>query len=279
MSDPYIVLGLQRGASAEDIKRAYRKLSLQHHPDRNGGSAESTAMFQKITEAYEKLTNPQPMPQQMPPGFGVPREVTPEELMRMFANGGFQGFFNHPGMQARMQRPVPIVKNVTITMQQAFTGCSLPIDVDRWIMEDGVRRMETETIYVRVPEGVDSNEILICRGKGNMIDQSNVGDVKVFIKVEPEVGFERHGLDLVYRREISLKEALCGFSFDVKHISGKSYRINNNRGNVVSLSSRKTIGGLGFARDGHTGSLIIEFIVAMPSKLTEDQIAQIEKIL
>lgn len=279
MSDPYTVLGLSRGASAEDVKRAYRKLSLQHHPDRNGGSAESTATFQKITEAYEKLTNPEPVPPQMPHGFGGPREVTPEELMRMFATGGFQNFFTHPGMQARMQRPVPIVKNVTVTMQQAFTGCSIPVDVERWTMEGNVKKLETETMYVRVPEGVDSNEILICRGKGNVIDPNNVGDVKVFIKVEPEVGFERRGLDLVYKREISLKQALCGFSFDVKHLSGKSYRINNSRGNVVSLSSRKTIGGLGFSRDGHTGSLIIEFTVAMPSKLTEEQVAQIEKIL
>lgn len=285
MSNPHEVLGIKHGASSEEIKRAYRKLSLQHHPDKNGESKESTEMFQKITDAYEQLTNPQQRQQfhNVPksfggPGFG-PIEVTAEELMRMLATGGFQNIFNHPGMQARMQRPMPIIKHLSITMQQSFTGCSLPLDVERWIMEGDIKKLESETIYVNIPEGIDSNEILICRNKGNVIDPNNIGDVKVFIKVSQEPGFERRGLDLVYNREITLKQALCGFAFDLKHLSGKSYRINNNRGNVVSLSSRKTINGLGFTRDGHVGSLIIEFNVAMPNKLTEEQIVQIEKIL
>ena len=76
-----------------------------------------------------------------------------------------------------------------------------------------------------------------------------------------------------------MKQSLCGFSFDIKHLSGKSYRINNKRGNVIALSSTKTIGNLGFIRNGHTGSMIVEFIVDMPSHLSEEQVEVLENIL
>ena len=76
-----------------------------------------------------------------------------------------------------------------------------------------------------------------------------------------------------------MKQALCGFSFDIKHLSGKSYRINNKRGNVIALSSTKTIANLGFVRNGHTGSMIVEFLVDMPGNLSEEQVDVLEKIL
>lgn len=279
MSDPYNVLGIERGSNTEHVKRAYRKLSLEHHPDRNGGSAESTEKFQHITAAYEKLINPKHNIHNEPVNMFTKKEITPEELMRIFATQHFPDIFNNLELHTRKQIPMTIVKNITITLQQAFTGCCVPLDIERLIIEGNIKKQETETIYINIPEGVDNNEILICRGKGNMIDQINIGDVKVFVKVEPVSGFERRGLELVHRREITLKQALCGFSFDIKHLSGKSYRIKNNKGNVVSVGSNKTYCGLGFTRDGHTGPLLIEYSIIMPSALSEEQIESLDKIL
>ena len=281
MSNPYDILGIDKNASKEDIKRAYRKLSLEHHPDRNGGSEESTKKFQEINAAYERLTNQQNNINTNTNTNNVftGQDINVNDLMKMFARGGIPEFFKSPGMQSRMHRPVPIIKTITITMEQAFTGCSIPLDIERWILENNIRKQETETIYVDIPQGIDKNEIIIIREKGNVIDTSNIGDVKIFVNIDNSEYFERRGLDLIYKQIITLKQALCGFSFDIKHLSGKSYRINNKRGNVITLSSTKTIGKLGFIRNGHTGSMIVEFIVDMPSNLSEEQVAVLENIL
>lgn len=279
MSNPYDILCIDKNASKEDIKRAYRKLSLEHHPDRNGGSEESTKKFQEINAAYERLTNQQNNINTNTNNVFTGQDINVNDLMKMFARGGIPEILKSSGMQSRMQRPVPIVKTITITMEQAFTGCSIPVDVERWILENNTRKKETETIYVDIPRGVDKNEIIIIREKGNVIDTGNMGDVKIFVNINNSEYFERRGLDLIYKQIITLKQSLCGFSFDIKHLSGKSYRINNKRGNVIALSSTKTIGNLGFIRNGHTGSMIVEFIVDMPSHLSEEQVEVLENIL
>ena len=281
MMDPYYILGIDKKSSKEDIKRAYRKKSLEHHPDRNGGSEESTKKFQEINAAYERLTNLNQMNNINSYANNVftEQDINVNELMKMFSMGGIPEFFKSAGMQSRMQRPVPIVKNITITLEQAFTGCAIPVDIERWILEDNTRKKESETIYVDIPQGVDKNEIIIIKEKGNVIDTTNIGDVKIFVNIESSEYFERKGLDIIYKHVITLKQALCGFSFDIKHLSGKSYRINNKRGNIVALSSSKTITNLGFARNGHTGSMIVEFIVDMPTHLSEEQLCVLENLL
>ena len=279
MINHYHILGIDKNASKEDIKRAYRKKSLEHHPDRNGGSEESTKKFQELNEAYERLINQQNNINTNTSDVFTGQDINVNELMKMFARGGIPELFKSSGMQSRMHRPVPIVKTITITMEQAFTGCSIPIDIERWILENNIKKQETEAIYVDVPEGVDNNEIIIIREKGNVIDAENIGDVKIFVIIDSSEYFERRGLDLIYKQIISLKQALCGFSFDIKHLSGKYYRINNKRGNVIALSSTKTIANLGFVRNGHTGSMIVEFLVDMPGHLSEEQVDVLEKLL
>ena len=67
MSDPYSVLGVRRGASSEELHDAYRRLVKKHHPDRNGGSAESTRRFQEIQQAYEAVRSGRVKPRPAPP--------------------------------------------------------------------------------------------------------------------------------------------------------------------------------------------------------------------
>ena len=116
-----------------------------------------------------------------------------------------------------MNKPIPIIKTIVITLEQSYSGCSIPVEIERWIIENGVKKQETETLYVQIPKGSDSNEIMIYRNKGNMISPGNIGDVKVIIKLQGHSIYQRHGLDLIYNKNITLKEALCGLSFDIKH--------------------------------------------------------------
>tara|TARA_B100000902_G_C27227957_1_gene873224 strand:- start:86 stop:985 length:900 start_codon:yes stop_codon:yes gene_type:complete len=299
MSDPkgfYSSLELEPGALPEDIKKAYRRLSLAYHPDRNPNDATATAKFQKISEAYQVLEDPTKKQQydmaatnpfvQM--GFaGNTGGINPEDIINnLFANGMFGGkahIFHMGGpipnsFAQKFSKPAPIIKKITISLEQSFTGCNIPIEVERWV--EGARSVrEKETLYVPIPRGIDDNEIIVLKDKGNSLSDSNKGDIKVFVSVRNDTEFERNGLDLLYNKVITLKEALCGFKFDLNYIDGRTFRINNDNGNVITPNYKKLIPKLGITREKHQGNLIIAFTVTFPDSLTREQIDEIKKII
>jgi len=323
--DFYKILEVDEKASADDIKKSYRKLSLKYHPDRNQGNVEATKMFQKISEAYETLGNEEKrqeynMMRNNPFFGGVHHNGSQfqdmDDLFSMFfggVQGPFQGMHMHtqgfphqqqgfpPGMagifsggipggnirifrngvqvNSMMDKPQPIVKNIEISMEQVLSGCKLPIEVERWVLENGNKVIENVTIYVEIFKGIDSNEIIVLKDQGNVLNDMCKGDIKIFVKVVNHPRFERKGLDLIYIHSISLKDALCGFTFELKHLNGKSYTINNKSGNIIPPNYEKIIANMGLTREEHIGSLIIYFKVNFPETLTELQITELSKIL
>ena len=183
------------------------------------------------------------------------------------------------GFQQALNKPVPIVKSLQITMSQVLSGVSLPLEIERWIMENGNKIYEKETIYVDVPKGVDDNEMIVLRDRGNVINDQCKGDIKITILVQNNTAFKRSGLDLILDKTISLKEALCGFSFELAHINGKSYTLNNGKGNVVPIGYSKVYNNMGLTRGEHTGNMIIHFNIQFPEKLTDEQIAGLNSLL
>tara|TARA_B110000037_G_C17047889_1_gene476499 strand:- start:687 stop:1337 length:651 start_codon:yes stop_codon:yes gene_type:complete len=201
-----------------------------------------------------------------------------------FLNGsvGMRGAQNMRHMYFKrntIQKPVSIVKTIEIDIEKAYTGCTLPVEIKRMIVEGNIQREEMETLYVPIPEGIDDNEIILLKERGNIIDESNKGDIKIFIKIKNNTEFTRNGLDLTFHKTISLKEALCGFSFDLKYIDERTFKINNGNGNVISANYKKMIPSMGMKREDHTGNLIINFNVTFPERLTEEQVKIIEDIL
>ena len=316
MNNLYEILGVQETASQEDIKKAYRKLSLQYHPDRNNNSSESTIKIQSINSAYETIGDEQKRRQyDMQSKFqfagggggggggGRPffttshnSDFNPADILNFVSNNFFGGngggikidgngirvggnVFNMDNLKQRLAKPTPIIKTETITIQKAYTGYNMPIEITRWILENDVKREETETIYIPIPRGVDNNEIIILREKGNILSENNKGDIKVFIKIQNDTEFIRNGLDIILNKTISLKNALCGFVFDMTYLDGRNFKINNNVGNIIANNHHKVIQGLGMKRDEHIGNLIINFTVTFPDKLTEEQIEALQKIL
>jgi len=309
MEDYYKILGVQSNSNSDDIKKSYRKLSLRHHPDRGGDAND----FKKINEAYQTLGNPEKKRmydmQKSNPLFGGMSDVpgNPEDIFNMMFGGGgggmpfpFGAMGGMPGMgmpQVRifhngrpvnmphMNKPAPIVKSIEITLEQAYTGVNHPLKLEKWVMEENVKKIEQETIYVEIKPGIDNNEIIILRNRGNMLSENNIGDVKLFIKVVNNTEFTRDGLDLLLTKEITLKEALVGFQFDFKHLSGKTYTINNKTGKVVTPSFVKEVPNMGMKRTRPhpasplVGNLLICFNINYPSTMTEEQCKQLEKIL
>ena len=155
----------------------------------------------------------------------------------------------------------------------------MPIEITRWILENNVKREETETIYLPIPAGIDNNELIILKEKGNILSDTNKGDIKVFIKIQNDSDFIRNGLDLVLNKTITLKDALCGFVFDMNYLDGRIFKINNVGGNVISNNYNKVLPGYGMKREEHVGNLVINFTVSFPEKLTEEQINKLREIL
>jgi DnaJ family protein A protein 2 len=164
-------------------------------------------------------------------------------------------------------------------MEQVLTGSTIPLEIERWILENGIKVHENETIYVTVPQGIDDNELIILRDKGNIVNEQIKGDVKVFVKIINETEFKRSGLDLILEKNISLKDALCGFTFEIKFINGKSYTLNNNKGNIIPPEYKKVYPNMGLTREEHKGNMIIHFHIDFPEKLTDEQIAKIAEAL
>ena len=178
-----------------------------------------------------------------------------------------------------MQKPTPVVKTLNINMEQVLNGATVPLDVERWVIENGLKVHETETIYTSVPQGIDDGEIIILREKGNVLNENQKGDVKVFVKVLNNTNFKRSGLDLVLEKTISLKDALCGFSFEIKYINGKSYTLNNNKGNIIPPEYEKIYPNMGLTRGDHKGNMIIHFHIDFPETLSINQIEKLTEIL
>lgn len=313
MSDYYNVLGIAENASKEDIKKAYRSLQMKWHPDRNHGNQEASNMTQKINEAYETLSDPGKRQEyddgrnnpflKMAHGHpGGAMDVPMDDIISMLF-GGIPGMSGIPGMHGMpggarihvfnasggggvpmgfhqaLQKPTPVMKTLHVTMEQVLSGATIPLDIERWVIENGIKVHEQETIYVSVPQGIDDGEIIVLRDKGNVASEHQKGDVKVFVKVTNETEFKRSGLDLIYDKKISLKESLCGFSFDINYLNGKSYTLNNNKGNIIPPEYKKVYPGMGLTRNEHKGNLIIHFHVDFPESLSIEQIDRLKEVL
>ena len=150
--------------------------------------------------------------------------------------------------------------------------------MERWLLQKQQKTVEKETIYVKIPQGIDNGEIIIVSDKGNVVSDTCKGDIKLFIKIDNNTQFKRRGLDLILDKKITLKEALCGFSFEIKYLTGKSYAITNNAGHIIHPGYNKVIPNMGITRSGQTGNLVIIFEVEFPDKLSSETVAEFSKI-
>ena len=325
MSNLYDVLGVSESASQEDIKKSYRKKSLVNHPDRGGDAEKFKEISEAYETLGDKQKREMYDMQRKNPfmnhGFGgIDETQAHEEILKAFLGGngagglfgGGNGFFGMPGGirvsmngvpmgggrnadrmggihifrngQPVQQRPNDLELSLKITLNQAYLGSNVPLEIERTIIKYNEKRREKEVIYLDIPIGIDNNEIITLKEKGDIINDIK-SDVKVTIKVTNDTNFERKGMDLIYEKEISLKESLIGFNFFIKHLSGKDYTINNNTGRVVTNAHVNVIKNMGMRRVKNkseppiTGDMIIKFKVMYPEVITPEQRKIISEIL
>ena len=205
--DHYQTLGIARGATPDEIKKAYRKLASQHHPDKGG----DTAMFQKIEEAYRTLSDPEkrqqydnPMPQGMH-GFPFGFNTNGVDLNNLFG----QMFGQHP--QQRQQQGQMFRTVVSITLDEACKGLS-------------------HILRIQTPTGPKAANIDIPKGihQGDQIRYDKIIDGATLIvefKIQPHLRFERKGNDLYANHQISVLDLIVGGSFEFTTLSGKTFEV------------------------------------------------------
>jgi DnaJ-class molecular chaperone len=148
------------------------------------------------------------------------------------------------------------------------------------MMNDGHREMEEETIPVTIPMGADDGMILCIKNSGNII-QNVCGDVKICIQIKNDTEFGRNGNHLTFHKQITLKQALCGFQFEIIHLNNKKLVFDNLKTKqIIDPNYKKVIPNMGMqSPSGETGNLIIQFEISFPKSLTPEQMECLESCL
>ncbi len=279
--DYYSTLGLQRNASEDDIKKAYRKMAMKHHPDRGGNEA----TFKQISEAYEILSDPQkkqmvdmgvdPKAQNM--GGGPRHQQGPFEFH--FNTGNFEDVFSNFGFGGggfgfgrQPQRNKTININVDLSLEDVLKGKELDAEL-------AVPNGKKKIINISIPAGIEGGQQIRYQGMGdNAIPGIPPGDLIVNIRVAPHPVFRREGDSLVVEKNVSVWDAMLGCNLNLQTLDGKNLNITVPPGTQPEtvLSCRNE--GLPNMRSRHRGNLLIKIKVVVPKNLTANQITAIENL-
>ena len=289
----YNILNLSKNANINDIKKAYRQLSIKFHPDKN--KICDPEQFNKINEAYSKLLEKYNTNEKYNIN-GMNNDVEKYQTNDLvnnandLANANANDLANANNANANntilkysylsSNNSEDITINLNINFNEAYTGCNKPIVVNRKIIVNNVIGHEKETLYIPIPKGIDANEIIALPNKGNVYISNGVisySNIKILICLIKNEIFERNGLDIIFIKTITLKEALLGFTFNLNHINNKNFKVTCSE--VINFNYEKLIPNMGFIRDTFVGNLIIKFNIIFPITISQESKKLLEKIL
>jgi len=265
MTDHYTTLGVNKQATPDEIKKAYRKLASQHHPDK-GGDKEK---FQEIQSAYAILSdeqkraeydNPQPQWNNAGGGFGGF-----EDILRNF--GGFGDIFGHRAQHFHQpQRNRTLNLQTAVTLEEAFSGKELVANIQ---LPSG----REQIINVKIPAGVNDGTILRLREIGDDT-YTNItrGDVHLSVTVVPHAVFARQGDDLVKEITVDALDAILGTDITVNTIDGRTLNVTIKEGTQPgTILSAQGYGMPNMHDNNFKGRLLLPIKIIIPTNLTDNQ--------
>lgn len=281
--DYYKVLGLDKNATDEDIKKAYRKLARKHHPDLNPNDKEAHIKFQQINEANEVLSDPEKRKkydaygehwkqadqfEQARQQQGRPGAQRQEDFTGDFGEDRFSDFFESL-FGSRAERGGS--RNVK------FRGQDYNAELHLSLRDAAETRQHTldlngKKVRITVPAGVEDGQIIKLRGHGGPgVNGGPPGDLYITFVIADDPKFKRVGNDLLTTVDIDLYTALLGGEVTIDTFSG---RLKLKVKPETQNNTKVRLKGKGFPvykKEGHAGDLIVTYTVKLPTNLTEKE--------
>lgn len=284
--DYYEVLGVSKNASDDEIKKAYRKLAVKYHPDRNPGDKEAEAKFKEINEAHEVLSDKQKRARYDQFGHAGVGGASGGAYSGFGGGNPFSGgAFNFNGQTfnfdfggggafddilgslfgfgsagaRRPRRGADYQTNATLTFEEAIFGVTKTVTVDG------------ASLKVKIPAGIDDGMSIRLRGKGGAAPEGGEpGDLYVRVRVKPHKSLTREGAIILSEHTIDMVDAALGCEIEVETVDGvvtMKVPAGTQSGTPFKLSGH----GVPFRADGDRGPHIVTVIVETPKNLSKKQ--------
>jgi DnaJ-class molecular chaperone len=284
MSDFYKILGVEKSASEEEIKKAYRKLAKEHHPDRNTNKEAAEAKFKEINEAYDTLSNKEKremydMGSTKPNGFsGYNSKRSGFSNSYGYASSQFEDVFadifgtGRPDLEeilrarARQFHNMDYTVNLNVTLEDIFYGAEKEIALKT---PDGTGKR----LKVSIPKGIKSKHKIILKGEGARQNTNlPAGDLIVTIQEVKHHFYERDGDNLRACVEVSPLELLLGTSIIIKTLEGADINLKIPEGANPNKALKITEKGMVCYGSEKRGDIIISLKVKPLKLLDEDRL-------
>ena len=266
--DLYTILGVKKSDSEDVIKKQYRKLSKELHPDATKGDKKLEERFKEVSEAYEVLSDPKKRAE-----YNEMRDLYKSGGMRggpmggaggFQGGGGFQDIFGGGGDPQDIfstlfgggrrgpSKGADLQTEATISFRDSINGSEINLRLDR------------ETITTRVPAGVKDGSKIKLKGRGAP-GQAGPGDLFVIIHVTKHPVFTRDEENLLMTLPVTFAEAALGADIAVPTIDGEEVKVRLAPGTPNGKILR--VKGRGITRNHHTGDLLITIDVVVPQRV------------
>lgn len=260
MQDHYKILGVDRNASPDAIKKAYRKLASLYHPDKEGGSK---TKFQEVEAAYRTLSDPNLRAQYDnpspfgPQGFqGFHQHNSPFDLDGIFSMFGAR--FHNQGFQPRQRAQMQL----WVTLQDIAEGGSRTISVGT---QHGAHAVEID-----IPRGIED---------GDSVQYPGVGpggiDLIITFRIHPNPKFQRYGQNLIVEQSVSIWDLILGCEIDITDILNNKLRLNIEPG--TQPGSMLRLRGRGLTGRGPDGDLLVKIQAEIPKIIHPEILDAIER--
>jgi DnaJ-class molecular chaperone len=297
----YELLGVARDADTDAIRKAYRKLARQHHPDLNPGDEAAEERFKQVSRAWEVLEDPEKRRNydefgeaSLEGGFDADRARRAREAFGARFGGGPQGgsagdefsfgdlddvlgrFFGGGGRRGGFSMPgADLEAGLELDFEEAIRGGEKRLVIGRPDASGGV---SNETLTVRIPPGVDTGGTLRIPGKGGHgVGGAPPGDLRVSLRVRPHRLFQREGRDLSLDLPVHLREATLGARIEVPTLDGRAtLTIPPGTDGGTRLHMRGK--GVPDPRGGKAGDLLVRVRIRVPRGLDADAAASLEAL-
>ncbi|WP_163336662.1 DnaJ C-terminal domain-containing protein [Desulfopila sp. IMCC35008] len=306
--DYYETLGVAKSATSDEIKKAYRKLALKYHPDKNKGDKAAEEKFKKVSEAYAVLSDAEKKKQYDTYGStDFHQRYSQEDIFRNFdlndilkqfgfgmgggqrssgfmngMGGGqqFNSFFGQGGGMGggcggggchQPEKGQDMTYQITITLDDVLNGSERNIS----LRKNG----QAQQVSVKVPKGIEKGKKLRLKGKGGASRNGGpAGDLYLKVDIAPHPDFERDGDDLIVTRLINYSEACLGAKVEVETLEKKKFAVKVPSGSVNGSKLRIRGYGLPVGPIGERGDLYVKLAVKVPEELSDDQRELVEKL-